>query len=86
MTRLSRTRRRGRADRDRRALKQTYAPIGAAELGEAFDWFAFHCHACGEEVVVGRQLSQTVEEFALMIEWIYGEPPLCTYCSSLATL
>ena len=46
-----------------------------------FDWFSFVCVGCGEHTFIGRDRSQPVEDFALMCEWLFGFPPLCSSCS-----
>jgi hypothetical protein len=47
-----------------------------------FDWYTFTCAACGELTYVGRDLAQSVEDFALMCWWLYGDPPECSACQS----
>jgi hypothetical protein len=46
----------------------------------AFDWYTFVCAACGEERHVGRDPEQPIEDFALMCQWLYGDPPVCSSC------
>jgi hypothetical protein len=47
---------------------------------EQFDWLAFVCQGCGQETFIGREPTQSIEDFALMCEWLYGDPPSCTNC------
>lgn len=57
---------------------QAVAHLEAA-LGE-LDWFSFVCATCAEETFVGREPHQSVEDFALMLDWLYGSPPVCSEC------
>jgi len=59
--------------------RQLVAPAGMEEL-DALDWFTFICSSCGQETFVGREPTQAVEDFACMVEWLYGDPPVCTDC------
>lgn len=45
-----------------------------------FDWYTFVCAVCGFETSVGRSPEQSVDDFALMVSWMYGDPPVCTVC------
>lgn len=47
---------------------------------DALDWYSFHCAGCGQETFVGRQAEQSPADFAEMCSWLYGDPPLCSYC------
>ena len=53
----------------------------SSELLEELDWFSFVCAYCGETTNVGKEPTQTTAEFVAMCEWVYGDPPLCTYCA-----
>ena len=45
-----------------------------------FDWFTFVCPQCANEVNVSRSEGISPENFATMILWIYGDPPMCVDC------
>ena len=51
-------------------------------LWDQFDWFTFHCASCGQETFVGREPVQSVTEFKVMCEWLFGDPPICSFCLS----
>lgn len=52
-----------------------------AEVEAAFDWYAFVCAWCAEETCIGRDpREQTISEFAMMCDLLYGHPPTCTRC------
>ena len=57
---------------------------GPPELGEdwsnSFDWYSFVCSACGDQVYITRDLDQALEDFALMVYWLHGDPPICSQC------
>jgi hypothetical protein len=56
------------------------ASLTGAGCLDALDWFTFVCEGCGQETFVGRELSQSLEDFAQMCDWLYGDPPVCTVC------
>jgi hypothetical protein len=55
-------------------------PRGAAALDQ-LDWQTFICVACGEETFIGRQRGQSLADFRQLVEWLYGDPPVCSVCS-----
>ncbi len=55
--------------------------LPASEWADAFDWYSFICASCASETHISRELSQTLEDFALMCSWLYGDPPVCSYCA-----
>lgn len=46
----------------------------------SFDWYTFTCSSCGELTYTSRDPKQSLEDFALMCLWIFGEPPVCSEC------
>lgn len=50
------------------------------DLEQAFDWRTFVCSACGETISVGRSPEQSLEDFWVMCELIFGDPPVCSPC------
>lgn len=85
MARLRHTQReRRRGLRDGAIEGRLAAPVGrpTASVLDQLDWFTFHCSACGEETFVGRSHDQSVDDFWLMCEWLYGDPPICSPCLS----
>lgn len=64
-----------------RGLDAARGPItGLHELDQHFDWYSFVCLGCGEETFVGRDPEQSVVDFGMMMDWLYGERPVCTSC------
>ena len=53
---------------------------------EEYDWFTFNCTGCGEETFVGREPEQSVSEFKTMCDWLYGSPPVCSFCLSMQSI
>jgi len=64
--------------------RSSQGPPDAPFWADAFDWYTFRCVACGEETYVGREPAQTVEDFALVCDWLYGVLPVCTSCKLAA--
>jgi ribosomal protein L37AE/L43A len=56
--------------------------VDASEL-DRLDWFSFVCVACGQETYVAREAVQAVTEFATMCSWLFGDPPVCSFCREL---
>lgn len=63
-----------------RSLRRSQQEPPQMPWEQGFDWFTFHCNGCGTETYVGREPSQSIEDFALMCEWLYGTPPICSTC------
>jgi hypothetical protein len=61
-----------------RSLRRSTTP--ALDWADGFDWYSFNCTTCADEVVVGRDLDQSLEDFRLMVSWLHGDPPICSYC------
>jgi len=55
-------------------------PAVPGDLVGLYDWHTFFCTGCGQETSVGREPRQSVEDFALMCSWLYGDPPVCSTC------
>jgi hypothetical protein len=81
VSKQARIRQQRRSHGDRAAGAGT--PAVAPTLDD-LDWRCFICSSCGEETFVGRDLSQSVEDFALMCDWLYGYPPTCSSCQHRA--